>query len=182
MLQLSIYCLLTPNHTSCPLYKNGSESLFLGSWHDVEPYQQGVMEKHWKKGFCFLVLVSSLSMCSSSKGNLFSTRLQKCGSFSSIGPGYTCSFPGTQILTSLAPNSCCSYGFPRTQLLQFFAARSTQHFWHSSQMICSGIFPMKHCPMISFFWNQRTDFQQVSTSAAQQQLFCHAMSCGYAFL
>ena len=84
-------------------------------------------------------------------------------------------------VTSLAPNSCCSYGFPRTQLLQFFAARSTQHFWHSSQMICGGIFPMRHCPMISFFWNQRgqisSKFHQCSTTAT---LLPYAMSRGYA--
>ena len=104
---------------------------------------------------------------------MFNTRLQKCGGFSSIWLLMHMQFPSHPDLevqvTSLAPNSCCSYGFPRTQLLQFFAARSTQHFWHSSQMICSGIFPVRHCPMISFFWNQRgqisSKFHQCSTTA-----------------
>ena len=71
-------------------------SLFsFGSWYDVEPCQYRVMEKHWKKGFCFLVLVELTQQAPPAGAACLAPGSRSVVASAASGSWCTCSFPGT---------------------------------------------------------------------------------------
>lgn len=163
MLQLSIFCLSIPNSPFLAHSTKMGLSLFsFAIWHDVEPCQYRVMGKHWRKGFCFLVLVSSLSRLLQQGQLVYYQASAVWWLQQHLAPNAHAA--------SQAPRSCSAGHFFSTQLLPLMwlpkhpasAVHCSQKHpepsslsWHPSQMACSGIFPMRHFPMISFFWNLR---------------------------